>query len=120
MRSSLEKNIDHSVTKRESPSALWILQLALQTKIYKYGNGSIDVTDNFYTRHKLAQQLIKVTDGEMKMIGTVRLNLVDGVNRVNIKEAQGKLKDSERGHWALCEVYNAENDVALWIHCVQR
>ena len=46
------------------------------------------------------------------MIGTVRLNLVDGDNRVNIKEAQGKLKDSERGHWALCEVYNAEKVVA--------
>ena len=37
------------------------------------------VTDNVYTRHKLARESKKMTDGKFLMKGTVSLNLVDAL-----------------------------------------
>lgn len=71
MRTVLENKLDNSVISKESPSALWKMQNSLQTKLYRFGKGRMVVTD-FYTRHTLASQLLKLTDGEMTMLGTVR------------------------------------------------
>lgn len=39
------------------------------------------VTDNVYNRQKMAKLLLLLTDGEAKMFGTMRKNVVDAVNR---------------------------------------
>lgn len=51
--------------------------------------------DNVYTKHLLVSQITHMTDVHVKVIGTIRLNNVDAVNRTAIKEALGRLKCSE-------------------------
>ena len=51
-----------------SPSALWVLQMAHQTLQFPDPSGKrVFFTDNFYTRHRLAQALKKITDGEARL-----------------------------------------------------
>ena len=42
--------------------------------------------DNFYTRHTLAMDLSKFTDGDICIIGTVRANTIDRMNLENVKK----------------------------------
>lgn len=53
--------------------------------------------DNFYTRHVLARKILKFTDNEICMIGTIRFNLVDGGNRPTLKKALSQMSDKGRG-----------------------
>lgn len=57
-----------------------------QTKTHPAEGGWFFVTDNFYTRHTLAKQILKLTDGEARMFGTVTMNIVDAVNRPEFKK----------------------------------
>jgi len=67
--------------EKDSPSALRMLQMAHQTKRIKDPSGKrLFFTDNFYTRHHLAHALNVITDGEARMIGMVRLSLVDATS----------------------------------------
>ncbi|KAG6943184.1 hypothetical protein JG688_00017736 [Phytophthora aleatoria] len=52
------------------------------------------VCDNFYTRHNLAKTLMSFTDGEMRMLGTVRISLQAAAFKERIDKA-------ERGSWEL-------------------
>ena len=52
--------------------------------------------DNFYTKHKLARTISKFSDNDVKVIGTVRGNFIDGVNRENVLKAVANLKDQPR------------------------
>jgi len=68
--------------EKDSPSSLWVLQMAHQTKMCPDPSGGrVFFTDNFYTHHPLATALKLMTDGEARMIGTVRSTLVDATNR---------------------------------------
>ena len=93
--------MDDNIIKKDSPSALWCLQMAHQTKSHPMECGRLFVTDNFYTRHALGKQLLRLTDGEARLLGTVRMNVVDAVNRPAIKKGIECLQRSERGSWLL-------------------
>ena len=55
--------------------------MAHQSKMFVKENGKrVIVMDNFYTRHTLATILKKLSDNDISVIGTVRMNNVDGVN----------------------------------------
>jgi hypothetical protein len=59
--------------EKDSLSALWLLQMADQTKRLPDPSGKrVFFTDNFYTRHNLAHALKIMTDGEARMIGSFR------------------------------------------------
>jgi hypothetical protein len=70
-------------------------------------------TDNFYTRHTMASTLKDATDGEAQMIGTVRFNVGDAVNRIHIREAMECLNNLQRGSWRLVRAYSKPSD---WDH----
>ena len=57
-------------------SALWIAKLVFM--------------DNFYSRHTFATNLKKLSDNDIKVIGTVRCNIVDSANRDNVLKGLGK------------------------------
>ena len=57
--------------------------------------------DNFYLRHVLARQILKFTDNEVCMIGTVRFNLVDSVNCPMLEKAISQILDRGREAWCL-------------------
>lgn len=105
LRSLLENKLDNSGIRRDYASALWLIQLAHQSKLYRYSKGRLVVTDKFYTRHVLASELKRLTDGDFQMLGTVRLNLVDSIKRKNRKDAQEEIKTVPRVSWVLCQVY---------------
>ena len=98
-----------SVVSPKKPSALWIMQLAHQHKSYKDPSGErLVVMDNFHTRHPLARQLANATDGEMKVLGTVRFNNIDKLNRPLVKQAVERLGDKEKGDWFLAHAHHAD------------
>jgi hypothetical protein len=66
--------------------------------------------DNFYTRHRLGQVLKKMTDGEVRITGTCRTNLVNKVNLVGVKKAIAALESEPRGSWALVRAYDDEEN----------
>ena len=83
-------NIKFDKTK---PNALWVVMMAHATKtkdittIEGAGKKRWYFTDNFYTRHTLAQDLKKYSGGEAHLIGTCKINIMDAANITNIKEA---------------------------------
>jgi hypothetical protein len=97
---------------RDSPSALWLLMMGHQTKTHKQPDGKKRVffTDNFYTQHNLAATLQKFTDGESKMIGTVKFTNVDGANQHHLSKAMELMKDAQRGEWMLVRAYHKHPD----------
>jgi hypothetical protein len=61
---------------KDSASALWSLQMAHQTKKLPDPSGKRSIfMDNFYTRHNLAEKVKVLTDGEICITGTCRLNV---------------------------------------------
>lgn len=97
LRGLFNRKIDENLIKSNSPSSVWCLQIMQQTYSSKQLQGRFVVTDNFYTRHVLGRQIKSFTDGEVKLLGTVRLNSVDTANRSVIKEATSLMKDKPRG-----------------------
>lgn len=70
-----------SVVGRDSPSLLWCLQLAHQTQKKKsiYGKRIIFM-DNFYTRHTVGQQLLDITDNEIRITGFTKNDISNLIN----------------------------------------
>ncbi len=94
-----------------SATAQWILQLAYQSKVRKSPTGKrVVFADNFYTRHTMAKKLMEITDGEIRMTETIKMNNGDAINRVRLKEAIMQMKDAERGSWMLVRAYDKPND----------
>ena len=59
---------DSKSIDRDSPTALWIFQMAYQTKMCQDPNGKrVFFTDNFNTRHILEKLLKDITDGEARI-----------------------------------------------------
>ena len=97
---------------KDSASALWMLQLGHCTKVLKDPCGKRwFFTDNFYTRHLLANGLNTFTNGEGKLIGTIKFNTVNGINRPGLKTAYAKLEKAARGSWCLVRAYNTNKSI---------
>ena len=98
---------DLFIVDKNSPFAIWILQMSHQTKLHKDPSGKrIFFTDNFYTRHVLAKELKRMTDNEARMIGIIKFTNVDATNRKFLSEAMLSMKDAERGSWCLVRAYD--------------
>jgi hypothetical protein len=106
MRRLYESFVDGTLVEKTSPSALWSLLMSHQVKRSQDQEKRVMFMDNFYTRHNLACQLKRLTDNKVFVIGTVRFNNVDGINRSHLKAAQERLKKKEvaRGSWLLLQV----------------
>ena len=99
--------------KENSASALWMAQCAHMEKLSQTtseGNRLVFM-DNFYTRHALANALSMVTDGKVRIVGTIKLSNVDAMNTSNIQDACAQLKDAPRGSWRLVAAYNPPADI---------
>jgi hypothetical protein len=107
--------------KKNSASALWSLQIAHQTKKQRDPSGKRTfLMDNFYTRHNLGEKLKLLTDDEVRITGTCRLNVIQANNKVGVKKGIDMLKNKERGTWVLVQAFNlqrADNDVMAAPNC---
>jgi hypothetical protein len=96
-----------------SPTSLWVLQMAHQTQSMGDPNGRrIFFTDNFYTSHRLSKALKTFTDGEARLIGTIRMKTVDCTNRFHLFKAIDMIDRLPRGSWALVRAYDQSEDLS--------
>ncbi len=95
----------------KSATALWILMVGHVRNVRKSsGSKRLVVTVYFYICHTLAVAINKFTDGEVLMLGTVKLNLIDAVKKHNVVKALDMLKDASRGTWYLVAAYDRHPD----------
>ena len=88
-------------------SALWTLMLAHSTqKSFDPSGTRYYFMDNYYTRHNLAGVVKSLTDGESRIIGTVKYTNIDTTDRVCVSHAMNVMKEAERGEWVLVPTYN--------------
>ncbi|RLN74357.1 hypothetical protein BBJ28_00008624 [Nothophytophthora sp. Chile5] len=113
MRTPLRRTLAHpevDITSSEA-KALWLAMMGHQTLQLQDPNGRrLIVSDNYYTRHILARALLVLTDGEVRTIGTCRMNYVDRWNKPSVVEAVQSMKGKPRGSWTLVAAVDAEPD----------
>jgi hypothetical protein len=81
--------------------------MAHQTKrLFDTSGKKIIVTDNFFTRHVLEKQEEILTDGEIKMIGTVKFINIDGISHPLVKEAMEKIQNCEKVSWMIHQAFD--------------
>lgn len=100
--------MDVTLQKMESPSAIWCFKMEHQTKVYQSRNGCLLVTDNVYIRHVFLKQFLILTNGDVKMLGTIRMITVDAVNCPSLKDAIQSLEHASRERWLLVHVLEKE------------
>ncbi|GMF33858.1 unnamed protein product [Phytophthora lilii] len=101
-----EVNIDP-----KSATALWIAMAGHQTRTFRSPSGRrLLVSDNFYTRHTYAPAVEAFTDGEVRLLGTVRMNLVDRFNKFALEPVIKRIAVQERGEWELVAAVVPESD----------
>ncbi|POM68374.1 Hypothetical protein PHPALM_15472 [Phytophthora palmivora] len=104
LRTALFRTLERSdvAIKRKDASALWVAMSGHLTKIHAAPNcHRLLVCDIFYTRHNLAKTLLAFTDGEMRMLGTVRIPLQGKGDTIGLDSAKARVAAAERGSWEL-------------------
>ncbi len=89
-------------------TSLWLSMILKQHQSIESPSGKrVFVMDNFYTRHIMAQKLLEMTNGEVRVIGTVRMNFVDQLNKPQVLTAIEQIKDQPRNTSILVRARNA-------------
>ena len=100
----------------ESTSMLWVLMIGLLYRSLAGASSNRRKTedcktvvymDNYYTRHALERACAKFKDSRMKVTGTVKLNLLDKVNKPSVSEAIARIEKLGHGSWILVQVFTA-------------
>lgn len=100
VRTILEQQMSKNDVKNCSASALWLLLRVHQN--VRFGSpsgGYLAVTDNFYTWHSIGRALVKLTDGEMKLLGTFRVSKLSGTECLVVRSGINEMKTRKRGAW---------------------
>ena len=87
------------------PSCQWVIKMGLQTSIVLDRSGKrLFVMDSFYGRHKVGSVLEFVTQGEAKMLSTIKLSNVNNEDKPYVKKMLAI--DSKLGQcsWFLLQV----------------
>lgn len=72
--------------------------MAHQTQLHPTPNhGRLIKMDSYITRHVLARKLHVLSDGECKVLGTMRVTNVDRINRPALKDSIESLKHADSG-----------------------
>ena len=86
MRTPYNKFLKHpKVIDPQTPTALWILQMSHQINTFPTTK-IVFLMDNFYIRQSMAALLKEITDGEDRIIGTVKFTNVDSTNRLFLSQ----------------------------------
>lgn len=88
LRGTTIRNLDESLVAPSSASALWCSKLDHQPHNHPCSeHGRLVVRDKFDTRHVTARQVHKLTDGETKIISTVKFNDIHGLKQAAVNSA---------------------------------
>ena len=82
-----------------------MLMMAHQTRLHPDPSGHrLFITDNYYTRLTLANNLKKETEGEACLLGTMKYTNMKKHDKETLEKASTVLKNKPRGSWVLCQV----------------
>jgi hypothetical protein len=85
--------------------------IAHQTQLHPAQSGRrLVVSDNFYTRHDLVKAILEMTDGETRMLGTVRQDWIGRLNSRAVKVSIERVRTSQRGSWELVAAVDSVAD----------
>ena len=87
-------------------SALWSLQISKMHQVLKSPSGVF--MDNYYTRHPFARKIKHLTNDEIKVIGTIKLNSLDTYNKTNVVRAIEMMNDVPMGSWILVQCFDSK------------
>jgi hypothetical protein len=105
-------NADITVPMK-SASALRMAMIGHQAATIESPTGHrLMITDNFYTRHALAKAVKAFTDGETRMIGTVRENNVAASSKKAVEHSKARVSAGPRGSWELIAIPEIESGYA--------
>lgn len=77
--------------------ALWATMIALQTKrVGSESSKRVVFCDNYYTFVDLGVRLLRMTDGEIRLCGTIRISYLEAENKRNVTEAISQLNNGNR------------------------
>ncbi|KAF4143098.1 Transposase IS4 [Phytophthora infestans] len=97
--------------KRDSASALWVAMIGRMTLTHQSPTGRrLIVCNNYYTRHELAKAVLAFTDGEVRMVGTCKVNQMGKWNESEIALSVERVKLIERGSWELIAAVDIKHD----------
>ena len=86
----------------ETASSQWVTQMAMQTYIKPDPSGKrMFVMDSFYGRHKVADVTKIVTNGEARVICTMKLLFVNSGDKSLVKYVLNHIKKLSQGIWFL-------------------
>ena len=93
----------------DSASALWSLQISKMHQVLKSPSGKrVVFMDNYYTRHPFARKIKHLTNDEIKVIGTIKLNSLNTYNKTNVVRAIEMMKDVTMGSWLLVQCFDSK------------
>ena len=85
--------------------AIMSSSVQIELQIYLHGQ--------FLHEAKLARTISKFSDNDVKVIGTVCGNFIDGATRENVMKAIADLKDKPRNSWYLVRALEADKTPPL-------
>lgn len=87
--------------------AIWTTICAHKTQLCASAcGGRFIFTDNYYTSNEFGRCLMEMTDGEMRLIGTIRLSYVESKIKSNLQQSFVCSKNAKRNQWALIRSFH--------------
>jgi Transposase IS4 len=112
MQQVFNQHMNRNLVDPASATALWCLQLAQLTRPSCTSDDKrVVFMDNFYTRHKFAKEVKLLSLNTVHVVGAMRINYVDAINKPRVKEAMELLKSKERGSWYLLQCFESASSI---------
>jgi hypothetical protein len=91
---------EQGTTQVSLASKIIVEYFVSQTASLKASNGhNLIFCVNLYTRHSLVAALCKFSDGDVKIVGTVKFTKLGATNHFCVSQGIECLKNSNRGEW---------------------
>lgn len=84
--------MDESSVPRQIRSPFWVRKMTHTRRNIPVLNFRMVVTHTVYTRHGIAEQVIRLQETDFRSIGTVRMNNIEDLNRLTVHAAAVNLK----------------------------
>lgn len=97
-----------SIVTKVSPSVLWCAQAVHQTKVHPTPqHGRLPIMDKFCTCYFLSRQMNALSDVVVFILGAVRLNIIDAINRSAVNNVLESQREAKRDSWMPFQAFNS-------------
>ena len=100
-----------STIDMKSASTLWmamICQPYVEKPECPHLKSKLVIVDNFYTRHMLGLGVDRLSMGRVKLLGTIKTNLICSHSKKLVQKMSKTIADLKRGSWCMVKCYQQE------------